>query len=85
MATGDWTFWLPSSAEEGRALAQPASGWCDRSLWKPPIERFVSQTCVFDTKRSIDAFQIIPQTTPVPLRGTSPPDLRRYLRFQVKR
>ncbi len=41
---GDWTFWLPSSAEEGRVLAQPAPGWCDRSLRKPPIGRFESQT-----------------------------------------
>ena len=45
-APGDWTFWLPSSAEEGRALAQPAPGWCD-GLWKPPIEPFVSQTWMF--------------------------------------
>ncbi|MCI0419990.1 MAG: hypothetical protein L0387_21650, partial [Acidobacteria bacterium] len=68
------------SAEEGRALAQPAPGWCDRSLRKPPIERFVSQTCSFDAKRSNDEFRVTLQTTPVPLRGTSPPDLRRGVR-----
>ncbi|MCI0420296.1 MAG: CRTAC1 family protein, partial [Acidobacteria bacterium] len=58
----------PSSAEEGRALAQPAPGWCDRSLRKPPIECFVSQTCIFDTKHSNDEFRVTLQTTPVPLR-----------------
>ena len=26
------TFWLPSLAEEGRALAEPAPGWCDLFL-----------------------------------------------------
>jgi CHASE1-domain containing sensor protein len=61
-------------------MAQSAPGWCERSLGNPLIERFVSQTCVFDTKRSIEAFQVIPQTTPVSLRGTSPPDLRRGAR-----
>jgi uncharacterized glyoxalase superfamily protein PhnB len=37
----------------------------------------VSQTCIIDTKRTSDDFRITIQTTPVPLRGTSPPDLRR--------
>ncbi|MCI0421995.1 MAG: hypothetical protein L0312_22665, partial [Acidobacteria bacterium] len=45
-----------------------APGWCDRSLRKPPIERFASQTGIFDTKRSIDDFRVTLQTTPVPLR-----------------
>ena len=40
----------------------------------------MSQSGLIDTKRSIDAFQIIPQTTPVPPCGTSPPDLRRGAR-----
>ncbi len=72
--SGDWTSWLHSSAEEGRALAQgrrsrsQRRGWCDRSLRKPPIECFVSQTCIFDTKRSNDEFRVTLQTTPVPLR-----------------
>ena len=34
------------SAEEGQALAQPAPGWCDRPLRKPPIGRFVSRRYV---------------------------------------
>ncbi|MCI0420461.1 MAG: hypothetical protein L0312_14760, partial [Acidobacteria bacterium] len=37
-------------------------------------------TCIFDTKRSNDEFRVTLQTTPVPLRGTSPPDLRRGAR-----
>ena len=69
---------FPSSAEEGRALAQPVPGWwSNQSLRKPPIEGFVSQTCIIDTKRTNDDFRFTHQTTPVPLRGTSPPDLRR--------
>jgi len=57
-------------------MAQPAPGWCDPSLRKHPIEYFVSQTRIFDTKRSNNDFRGTFQTTPVPLRGTSPPDLR---------
>jgi hypothetical protein len=63
-------------AEEGRALAHPVPGWCDQRLRKPPSEGFVSQTCIIDTKRTNDDFRVTIQTTPVPLRGTSPPDLR---------
>ena len=66
-------------------MAQPAPGWCERSLRAPSIECFVSETCIFATKRTNDDSWVTLQTTPVPLRGTSPPDLRRYLRFQVKR
>ena len=40
--TKDWTFWLPSSVEEGQAMAQPAPGWCGPSLRKHRIERFLS-------------------------------------------
>ena len=39
-------------AEEGRAMAQPAPGWCDLLLRKPPIDCCVSQTRIFDMKRS---------------------------------
>ena len=77
--------WLPSSAEEGRALARdgsptPAPGWCDWTGWKPSVECCVSQTCIFNTTRSNDDFSVGLQTTPVPLCGTSPPDLRRGAR-----
>lgn len=65
-------------------MAQPAPGWCERPFRKPSIQRFVSQTCIFATKRTNDDFWVTLQTTPVPLCGTSPPDLRRHLRFQVK-
>ena len=41
-------------------MAQPARGWCDLVLRKHPNEDF----------------RVTFQTTPVPLRGTSPPDLR---------
>ena len=61
-------------------MAQPAPGWCERPLRKPSIQRFVSQTCIFDTKRTNDVFWVNLQTTPVPLYGTSPPDLRRGAR-----
>ncbi|MCI0424174.1 MAG: hypothetical protein L0312_34025, partial [Acidobacteria bacterium] len=67
-------FWLPSSAEEGRALAQgrrsrsQLRGGATGLLRKPPIERFVSQTCMFDTNRSNDDFRVTLQTTPVPVR-----------------
>ena len=61
-------------------MAQPAPGWCDPYLPRHPIERFVSQTRIFDTKRSNDDSRITFQVTPVPLRGTSPPDLRRGAR-----
>ena len=65
-------------------MAQPAPGWCDRPLQKPPIEGFVSQRCVLDTKRSNEGFWRLLQTTPVPQGGTSPPDLRRGARFPCK-
>ena len=61
-------------------MAQAAPGWCDPVLRNHPIERFVSRTGIFDTKRSNDDLRVIFQTTPVPLRGTSPPDLRRGAR-----
>ena len=32
----------PLLGEEGRAMAQPAPGWCDPALRTHPIERFVS-------------------------------------------
>jgi hypothetical protein len=50
----------------------PAPGWCDRPSRIPAIEGLLSQTCIFDTKRTNDDFQVALQTTPVPLRGTSP-------------
>ena len=46
----------------------PALGWCDPVLRKHPIERFVSRTRIFDTKRSNDDFRVTFQTTPVPPR-----------------
>ena len=46
----------------------PAPGWCDPALRKHPIERFVSRTRRFDTKRANEAFRVTFQTTPVPLR-----------------
>ena len=45
----------------------PALGWCDPVLRKHPIERFVSRTRIFDTKRSNDDFRVTFQTTLVPL------------------
>jgi hypothetical protein len=39
--------------------------------------RFVSKILKLGTKRANDAFWHFPQTTPVPLCGTSPPELRR--------
>jgi hypothetical protein len=61
-------------------MAQPARGWCDRPLRKHAIERFVPQRLFVDTKRLNDGSWCIPQTTSVPLRGASPPDLRRGAR-----
>ena len=46
----------------------PALGWCDPALRKHPIERFVSRTRIFDTKRANEDFWVTFQTTPVPLR-----------------
>jgi hypothetical protein len=60
-------------------MAQLLPGWCDRPLQNPLVKRFVSQTCVFETKCLMDAFQVAPHTTPVSLRGTSP-HLRRGAR-----
>jgi hypothetical protein len=72
---------LPPSRSESRAWGFVARqeprppeffhsfpGWCDRSLQKPPVERFVSQTGIFNTKRLNDVFRVTLQTTPVPLR-----------------
>ena len=61
-------------------MAQPALGWCDPVLRKHPIVRFVARTRIFGTRRSNDDFRVTFQTTPVPLCGTSPPDLRRGAR-----
>ncbi len=41
---------------------------------------FVLQRLFLDTRRLNDGSRCIRQTTPVPLRGTSPPDLRRGAR-----
>ena len=49
------------------AMAQPVPGWCNQPLRKPPIEGFVSQTCIIDTKRTNEDFRVMFQTTPVPL------------------
>jgi len=76
-ASGNWTFLLPSSAEEGRALARPAPGWCDRRLKKAPTTRFVPKILELGTKRLNDGSRNFPQTTPVLLHGTSPPCFRR--------
>ena len=46
----------------------PAPGWCDPALRKHPIERSVSRTRIFDTKRANADFRVTLQTTPVPLR-----------------
>jgi hypothetical protein len=75
---GYWTFLLPSSAEEGWALARdggptPEPGWFDWRLQKPRVERFESQRWRLTTKQLTGASRSIPQTTPVPPRGTSPP------------
>ncbi len=46
-------------------MAQPALGWCDRPMRKPPTtERFVPQRLFLDTKRLNDGSRCIPQTTP---------------------
>jgi hypothetical protein len=63
---------LPSSTEEGRALARdggptPVPGWCDPRLRKAPNTCFVS-TILKLTKRLNDASWHFPQTTPVPPR-----------------
>ncbi|HEU0004652.1 MAG TPA: SBBP repeat-containing protein, partial [Terriglobia bacterium] len=84
---GYWTFLLPSSAEEGRARdggPTPAPGWCDWRLQKPRVERFELQRWILTTKQLTDASRSIPQTTPVPLRGTSPPHLRRGVQEHVQ-
>ena len=58
--SGDWTFLLPSSAEEGRALVwdsgpTPAPGWCECSLRKPSITHvFRRQISIHDKKRLND-------------------------------
>jgi hypothetical protein len=64
----NWTFLLPYSAEEGRALARPAPGWCKRSMWKPQSNALCSKSSFLDTKRFNNSSRSIPQTTPVPLR-----------------
>ena len=61
-------------------MAQSEPGWCHRPLRKPPMERFVPQRLFLNTKRLNHGSRCILQTTPVPLRGTSPPDLRRGAR-----
>jgi PAS domain S-box-containing protein len=68
---------LPSSAEEGRALAQPAPGWCDHRLPKAATMRFVHKILERGTKYLNDGSRNFPQTTPVPSSGTSPPEARR--------
>ena len=45
----------------------PAPGWCDPALRKHPVERFVSRTRMFDTKRANEDFRVTFQTTPAPL------------------
>ena len=57
-------------------MAQPSPGWSERPFRKPSFQRFVSQSCIFATKRTNGDFWVKLQTTPVPLCGTSPPDLR---------
>jgi hypothetical protein len=44
---------------------------------KAPAMRFVPTILKFRAKRLDGGFRDLPQTTPVPLRGTSPPALRR--------
>lgn len=75
--SGNWTFLLPSSTEEGRALGQPAPGWLGRRLRTEPTTRFVHKILQLSTKRLNDGPKPSLQTTPVPLSGTSPPDFRR--------
>ncbi len=66
----------------GRSLRRGGA----RSLRKPPMERFASQTGIFGTKRSNDDFRATPSdhsraaARPLSLRGTSPPGLRRGAR-----
>jgi len=55
-AGGNYTSSLPSSAEEGRAQARddsptPAPGWCGRTWWNPPIERWRSDTIHTEVQR----------------------------------
>ena len=74
---GGWSSRVPSSAEEGQAMAQPAPGWCE-----PVYENFqpdvrARKSLVATTRLNTAS---ITQTTPVPLRDTAPPDLRRGVR-----
>ena len=61
----------PSSPEELQALAQPAPEWCDRSLWKPPIEGFVSQLMYSTRNAQLMLFRS--SLRPPPCRGAALP------------
>ena len=77
-------IWFPSSAEEGQTLAREG-GPTPAGVVRPGVAETSNRALrvmngMFDTKRANEDFRVTFQTTPVPLRDTSPPDLRRGAR-----
>ena len=70
------------SASEGSADTRRLRSGLSTKRHAVTNARFVSQTCVIDTKRTNDDSRVTLQTTPVPLRGTSP-DLRSLQESQI--